>query len=88
MMMERRTIFQLLAAGRINPGQAERLLAAVSTDRETLWALAGCAAIAAIVQLQAIAPSVAHLLREALAGSLPAMRHGLSIISSFAGGVL
>jgi hypothetical protein len=78
---ERRAIFQLLALGRINAAQAERLLAALSADREALWAIAGCVLIVAVTQINPIAAALVHLVRTALSSSLP-LQHALSTLAA------
>jgi hypothetical protein len=66
MARDRSVIVHLLAAGRIDPAQAERLLAVLSADRETIWALGACLAIAIGAQLPGMGPVVVHLLRAGL----------------------
>jgi hypothetical protein len=87
MPRDRHVILQLLAAGRINAGEAERLLAAASADGETVWWLAGCVAIVAVAQPQGLVPELAHLLNTLFAGILPAFHHSLSVIASSFGGM-
>jgi hypothetical protein len=87
MNTDRRAILQLLAAGRINAAQAERLLAAASVDRESTWVIAGCAVMACLAQLGPAVPEVAHVLKSALVGGLPVLHHGLSLFASFFGGL-
>jgi hypothetical protein len=87
MNMDRRAILQLLAQGRIDPAQAERLLAISGADREDLWVLAGCVAIAILAQLQYIAPWIVHLLRAGLAGNLAALHHALTSLPISFGGM-
>jgi hypothetical protein len=88
MPSDRRTILQLLANGRIDAAQAERMLFLVSEELETLWALAGCAAVAAVTQLHGLVPELVNLCRAALAGSLPALLHAFPTISFLSGGRL
>ncbi|MGB6689649.1 MAG: hypothetical protein WBE76_17575 [Terracidiphilus sp.] len=88
MNSNRRAILELLAAGRIDAAEAERLIAATSADRETLWALVGCSAIAVAAQLHAVMPELAHLLRSSLAGCLPALEHAFTVIALSWGGRL
>ncbi len=88
MPSERRAILQLLAIGRIDAADAERLLAIVSEERETTWALAGCAAFAAVTQLHGLMPELEGLFKAALAGSLPALHHAFLSIALFLGGRL
>jgi hypothetical protein len=71
-------ILQLLAQGRIDAAQAERLLASAGAEREIAWAITGCAAIAAVAQLHWLAPEITHVVRVALSAGLPSLKHGLS----------
>lgn len=88
MPSDRRTILQLLAAGRIDAAQAERLLVLVREERETVWALAGCVAVAAITQMQGLGPALVGLCRAALAVGFPALHHAFSSIAFLSGGRL
>jgi hypothetical protein len=88
MNSDRRAILQLLAAGRIDAAEAERLIAVTSADRETLWALAGCSSIAVAAELHAVLPALAHLIRSSLAACLPALQHAFTVIALFWGGRL
>ena len=87
MNQDRRAIYQLLAQGRINPAQAERLIAALGAERETMWAVAGCAAMVLLAQVKALTPELLHIVREVIAGSLPALHHIASAIGFLAGGL-
>jgi hypothetical protein len=71
-------ILHLLAQGRIDAAQAERLLASAGAEREIAWAIAGCAVIAAVAQLQWLEPGIAHVVRAALSAGLPSLQRGLS----------
>lgn len=84
---DRRAVLQLLALGRINAAQAERLLATLSADREALWAIAGCLALVALAQFNSIAPPLLHLFRSVLSTGLPQLHHALSSIALFLGGL-
>jgi hypothetical protein len=88
MNSDRRAIFSLLAQGRISPGEAERLIAVASLDRETAWGFAGCTALAAAALVPSLAPQIAHALQAALAGALPVLERAFSAIACFLGGVL
>jgi hypothetical protein len=81
MNSDRRAILQLLAAGRIDASEAERLIAATSADRETLWVLAGCSVIAAATHFHAVMPEFARLLRSTLAWALPVLEHAFTVIA-------
>lgn len=87
MNSDRSTIYRLLAAGRIDAAQAERLLAAASAERESLWILAGCAALAGLAQLHWLGPPLLHLFREVLAAGVPALHHTLTSLSVCLGGL-
>ena len=88
MPSDRRAILQLLASGRIDSAQAERLLVIVSEERETAWLLAGCAAVAAVAQIHALVPDIVGLCKAALAAGFPALHHALSSIAAWSGGRL
>jgi hypothetical protein len=47
---DRRVVLNLVAAGRLTPADAERLLIAWNDWRERLWAIAACAGFALLVQ--------------------------------------
>jgi hypothetical protein len=85
MSSDRRAILQLLAVGRINSAEAERLLAAVSADWEAVLALVGCVVVAAASQLHLFLPIAQHI-SSTLAGSLPAFQHLFTSISVSLGG--
>jgi len=87
MNQDRRVIFQLLAAGRIDAAQAERLLGAVGADREALWAMVVCIALVGLTGLREAAPQLLHLLRDLLAANLPALRHFLASLPFSTGGL-
>jgi hypothetical protein len=88
MSSDRRAILQLLANGRIDSSQAERLLVIVSEERETVWALAGCAAVAAVTQLHGLVPELVSLCKAVLAGGLPELHHAFTSIVFLLGGRL
>ncbi|HUH64024.1 MAG TPA: hypothetical protein VLZ50_13550 [Terracidiphilus sp.] len=88
MPSDRRAILQLLANGRIDPAQAERLMILVSQERETVWALAGCVGIAAVMQIHGLLPGLLSLCQAALAGALPGLQHVLTSIAFLLGGRL
>jgi hypothetical protein len=87
MERHRATILQLLALGRIDAAQAERLIAAASAERETAWAMAGCAAIVGLAQLRWLAPEFAHVFRAMLAGAVPVLHHALNTFAMLFGGL-
>jgi len=76
MSRDRRTILQLVALGRLSPGEAERLLLAWNEGRETAWMIAGCVALALIAALEAHASVVGQI------------GQALSLMSQIVGGVL
>jgi hypothetical protein len=76
MSRDRRTILQLVALGRLSPGEAERLLLAWNEGRETAWMIAGCVALALIAALEAHASVVGQI------------GQALSLVSQIVGGVL
>lgn len=76
MSRDRRTILQLVALGRLSPGEAERLLLAWNEGRETAWLIAGCVALALIAALEAHASVVGQI------------GQALSLVSQIVGGVL
>ena len=76
MSSDRRTILQLVALGRLSPGEAERLLLAWNEGRETAWMIARCVALALIAALEAHASVVAQI------------GQALSLVSQIVGGVL
>ena len=86
MNQDRRAIYQLLAQGRIDAAQAERLLAADGAEREAAWAIVGCAAIVLFAQLHAIAPAALHIVRGLVAGRLPMWHHFVNSMGLFWGG--
>ena len=83
MEKHRGMILQLLAQGRIDPAQAERLIAAVGAEREAAWAIGGCAAIVGLAQLHWLAPELAHVVHAAFGAGLPVLRHALALLNGF-----
>jgi anthranilate/para-aminobenzoate synthase component II len=82
MNSDRRTILALIAMGRITPGQAERLLAAVNESRETAWILAICLAVACMAQLQlhGLLPALMHFFHLQVPALAEAVHHAVSPI--------
>jgi hypothetical protein len=80
MKSDRSAVFQLLAEGRIDGAEAERLLAALSADREAAWALAACLAIAGFAGLQVLAPGLAQAAKALLAGGMPFLHRALMLV--------
>jgi hypothetical protein len=88
MNTERRAILSLVAAGRITPAEAERLLAAWNEGRESLWIFACSLIFACLAQLhlQELLKELLHFLSaQSLAGAMP---QALSPITDFLGGIL
>jgi hypothetical protein len=75
MSRDRQKILQLVALGRLNPGEAERLLLVWNQERETAWIIAGCMVLALIAALQA------H------PGMLAQIAQALSLVSQIVEGV-
>lgn len=67
---DRQMILQLMAQGRITPGEAERLLLASSDDRESRWIFVGGACLAVAATMHSL---FAHLL--AVAGPALQLTH-------------
>ena len=90
MNSHRRAILQLVAMGRVTPGQAERLLIALNDDRETLWALAACIAISGLAQihLSQLLPELLHVAQSIMPGSVISLHHALSLATRLFGGML
>jgi hypothetical protein len=95
MYTNRRAILSLVALRRITPAEAERLIAACSSDREAWWLLAGCALCAGAVQLHShlltgLEPhtlaGVVHLFESAIGGAIPVLHHVLARIATLSGG--
>ena len=77
----RGTILQMLAEGRIDAAQAERLIAAACGEREMAWVVAGCVAIAGLMQLHWLAPLLAHFFSAELAGGLLQAVRALALLA-------
>ena len=88
MEQHRSMILQLLAQGRTNAAQAERLIATIGGEREVRWAIAGCAVIAGLSQLHWLGPELAHVFNSILAGAAPALHHALNTFAMLFGGLL
>jgi len=92
MYTNRRAILSLVAWGRITPVEAERLIAACSSDREAWWLLAGCALSAGVMQLNPHGAAwLTHLfdgLRAAIASWIPAIQHVVAQATTYLGGNL
>ena len=90
MHTDRRAILQLVALGRINSAEAERLLIALNHERETVWALAACVAVACLGQLHP-GSSLARLLSAShslIPESLLSLHHAISLLTPLLGGLL
>lgn len=99
MYTNRRAILFLVAQRRITAAEAERLIAACSSDREAWWLLAGCALCAGLVQLHAflglqphVLSGMVHLFRPVIRlsaeinGSIPALHRVVAHIAMIMGG--
>ena len=69
--MERRTILQMVALGRLSAAEAERLLLARSWERETAWMLIACVALGLLTHAEALLQ----------------MGHAVSVLSKVLGGM-
>jgi hypothetical protein len=95
MYTNRRAILSLVAVGRITPVEAERLIAACSSDRVAWWMLTGCALCAGVMQIHPhLLAAMAHLLspviglKAAIEGRVPEIHHVTTQIARFFGGDL
>lgn len=89
MYTNRRAILSLVALRCITPAEAERLIAACSSNREAWWLMAGCAFCAGLVQIQPpVLSGAVHLFRSVIDGSIPALHHVLSQIAARLGGTV
>jgi len=75
MKSERRSILDLVALGRIDPAQAERMLIAQNETREVVGVLAAGLALALLssINLQQGFAALVHIALELLTGSLHRM---------------
>lgn len=89
MKRDRRTIFGLVAMGRITPAQAERLLAVCNEGREILWIVAACIAAAGLAQLNphTLFPEAMHAVRALLPASFTALHHAAALAVNALGGI-
>jgi hypothetical protein len=89
MNSDRRAILSLVAYGRITAGEAERLIAACSSNSGAWRLIAGCALCAGLTQLQPLAHAgLAHFIRSVIEGAIPAPGHVLAQITACIGGTL
>lgn len=83
MNRDRQTILALVAAGRINAAEAERLLAAAGDAREMFW-------IAAVCALAAIAPlhwsGLAHVAQSAISAAAHTLHNIVTLAAQHFGG--
>jgi hypothetical protein len=93
MYSNHRAILWLVAQGRITPAEAERLLAACSSDGEIWWLLAGCALCAGLVHLHALPglqphalAGLVHLFRPAINGWTHAFNYAIAQVATLSGG--
>lgn len=91
MNADHRTIFSLVAAGRITAAEAERLLAASSDAREVAWIVALCA-LACMMPLHGVGvgpdfiAAIPHALHAAFASAMQLLQHIVSIALHCIGG--
>lgn len=87
---DRRAILNLIAAGRITPVEAERLLAAFNESRENLWILAVCLTCVCLAQLNLheLLPGLAHFLNAQIPQWATAAQHAISLEKGLWGGLL
>jgi hypothetical protein len=87
---DRLAILSLIAAGRISPAQAERLLAACNESRENLWILAVCLTCVCLAQLHLheLLPGLAHFLSAQIPAWAAAAQHAISPENGLWGGML
>jgi hypothetical protein len=80
-------VYQLLMMGRITPAEAERLMMAWQTSRESAWILAGCIGVSLAAQLRVgeALPAVVHLARTFWATEW--IHVGLAMVMKFGGGL-
>ncbi|MGB6828013.1 MAG: hypothetical protein WBE41_08235 [Terracidiphilus sp.] len=97
MYTNRRAILSLVAHGRITPLEAERLIAACSSDREAWWLLAGCALCAGFVQFHSHAlaglqphalAGMVHSIRTVMDVAIPAIHDATAYLAQLLGGNL
>ena len=87
MHTDRRTILSLVALGRINAAEAERLLIAWNEQREGAWIFTTCIALALLAQVnvQQGLSILLHFAHTLLAGD--SLHHALTLFTRFAGGL-
>ncbi|MFP5235856.1 MAG: hypothetical protein ACLGSD_08125 [Acidobacteriota bacterium] len=85
MNRDRQTILALVAAGRINAAEAERLLAAASDAHEMFWIAAVCA-LAAIAPLHWTGSGFAPIAQNALHAAAHTLHHILTLAVQQIGG--
>jgi len=85
MNRDRQTILSLVAAGRINAAEAERLLAAANGAHEMFWIAAVCA-LAVLAPLHWSAAAPAHFAQTAISAAAEALHHILTLAAQHIGG--
>lgn len=90
MLTERQTILSLIAAGRINAAEAERLLVLSEDRAEVVWALVACVAAAFMMQSQphALLIDLLDYFRSLLSGILAVANDAQHVVTQLSGGVL
>jgi hypothetical protein len=87
MQTDRRAILSLLALGRINAAEAERLLIVWNEQREGVLVFIGCIVLVLLAQFK-VQPGLSSLLHFAhalLAGDW--LHHALTLLTRFTGGL-
>jgi hypothetical protein len=90
MKRDRCTILHLVALGRINAAEAERLLIACDEGRAVVWAIvAGAAAfILSQAHLQELLPGIERAVHALPAAAPKFLHHALALVTDLLGGVL
>jgi hypothetical protein len=88
MSRDRRTLLQLIALGQVTPAEAERILLLWNDERETLWVIAACIALAAVGGNPGHAwiSSSAHTAHSLFPAAMNALHHAVSLIDTWFGG--
>ena len=87
MNRDRQTILSLIAAGRINAAEAERLLVATSDAHELMWIVAVCA-LAVIAPLHWSGAAPAHAVQNAISAAAHTLHHAFTLALQLIGGRL
>lgn len=85
MNRDRQTILSLVAAGRINAAEAERLLAAANGAQEMFWIATVCA-LAVIAPLHWSGTVPAHFAQTAISAAAHTLHHMFTLAAQHIGG--